>query len=196
MSDMSDHAESQGQKDLPDIIDVVMEMGRAPAEAQAPSPLPAVVNPYLPAHLDALADRARDYVEAASSANTRRAYASDWKQFASWCRRQGVEMFPPDPQVIGLYITACASGKATGDNKPNSVSTIERRLSSLTWNFAQRGQSLDRKDRHIATVMAGIRNKHAAPPMQKEAVLREDLIAMLETLDRGSLRGLRDRAML
>ncbi len=184
--------------ELPDIIDLVMEMGRAPGElsAEAPSPLPAVANPRLPAHLDALADRARDYVEAASSANTRRAYASDWKHFASWCRRQGVEMFPPDPQVVGLYITACASGTVTGDKKPNTVSTIERRLSSLTWNFAQRGQPLVRKDRHIATVMAGIRNKHAAPPRQKEAVLPEDLIAMLETLDRGTLRGLRDRAML
>jgi integrase len=31
---------------------------------------------------------------------------------------------------------------------------------------------------------------------QKEALLPEDLIAMLETLDRGTLRGLRDRAML
>lgn len=184
--------------ELPDIVDLVMEMGRAPEEppAKAPSPLPAVANPRLPAHLDALAGRARDYVEAASSANTRRAYASDWKQFAGWCRRQGVEMFPPDPQVVGLYITACASGKATGDKKPNSVSTIERRLSSLTWNYAQRGQPLDRKDRHIATVMAGIRNKHAAPPRQKEAVLPEDLIAMLETLNRGTLRGLRDRALL
>ncbi|PSM16340.1 site-specific integrase [Nitratireductor sp. StC3] len=184
--------------DLPDIIDLVMEMSRAPEElsAEAPSPLPAVANPRLPAHLDALADRARDYVEAASSTNTRRAYASDWKHFASWCRRQGVEMFPPDPQTVGLYITACASGKATGDRKPYSVSTIERRLSSLTWNYTQRGQPLDRKDRHIATVMAGIRNKHAAPPRQKEAILPEDLIAMLETLDRGSLRGLRDRAML
>ncbi len=186
-------------EDLPDIIDLVLEMGRVPGEppAEAPSPpLPAVSAPRLPTHLDELAGRARDYVEAASSSNTRRAYQSDWKHFSSWCRRQGVEMFPPDPEVVGLYITACASGKATGDKKPNSVSTIERRLSSLTWNYAQRGQPLDRKDRHIATVMAGIRNKHAAPPRQKEAVLPEDLIAMLETLDRGTLRGLRDRAML
>ncbi len=69
-------------------------------------------------------------------------------------------------------------------------------MSSLAWNYAQRGQPLDRQDRHIASVMAGIRNTHAAPPRQKEAVLPEDLIAMLETLDRGALRGLRDRAML
>jgi len=188
---------SPDEDDLPDIVDMVMEMGRPEEEPASPSPpLPAAANPQLPAHLEALAGRARDYVEAASSANTRRAYASDWKHFASWCRRQGVEMFPPDPQVIGLYITAQAAGKATGDKKPSSVSTIERRLSSLAWNYTQRGQPLDRKDRHIATVMAGIRNRHAAPPRQKEAVLPEDLIAMLETLDRGTLRGLRDRAML
>lgn len=105
---------------------------------------------------------ARAYAEAASSANTRRAYASDWRHFFStWCLRQGIEMLPPDPQVVGLYITACASGSAAGDKKANSVSTI--RLSSLTWNYAQRGQPLDRQDRHIATVIAGIRNTHAAP---------------------------------
>jgi integrase len=87
-------------------------------------------------------------------------------------------------------------GAAIATRKPSSVSTIERRLSALTWNYAQRGAVLDRKDRHIATVMAGIRNTHGRPPVQKEAVLPEDIIAMLETLDRGSLRGLRDRAML
>jgi len=162
----------------------------------------------LPASLEALADRARGYVEAASSVNTRRAYASDWKHFSAWCRRQSLSPLPPDPQIVGLYVAACASGSAVasvpgagigataGAGKPNSVSTIERRLSSLCWNFSQRGQPLDRRDRHIATVMAGIRNTHAKPPVQKEAVMPQDLIAMLETLDKASLRGLRDRAML
>ncbi|MER8911800.1 site-specific integrase [Mesorhizobium sp. M0854] len=185
---------ASGEDDMPDIIDIVMQMGDA--DLASSPPLPAIANPSLPAQLEALAGRARDYIEAASSANTRRAYAADWKHFSSWCRRQGIEMFPADPEVVGLYIAACASGTATGDKKPNTVSTIERRLSSLSWNFAQRGQPLDRKDRHIATVMAGVRNTHASPPRQKEAILPEDLIAMLETLDRGTLRGLRDRAML
>lgn len=150
----------------------------------------------LPAHLEPLANRARGYADAANSANTRRAYASDWKHFSAWCWRQGLEVLPPSPQTVGLYITACASGTATADCHPNSVSTIERRLSALTWNYTQRGTPLDRSDRHIATVLAGIRNTHGSPPRQKEAVLPEDVIAMLETLDRGTLRGLRDRAML
>lgn len=53
-------------EDLPDIVDVVMEMGRGapeqPAgEAQVPSPpLPVAPSSWLPVHLDALAGRARD----------------------------------------------------------------------------------------------------------------------------------------
>src|SRR5687768_7266538 len=87
--------------------------------APSPAPLPAVVaaaptSAGLPAHLEQLADRARDYVAAASSANTRRAYASDWKHFGVWCRRQNLSPLPPDPQIVGLYVTACASGAAAG----------------------------------------------------------------------------------
>lgn len=197
---------------LADIVAVVAAMGDeisakpspTPFDADRP-PLPSPVDTgstellsasQLSGHLSALAERARDYVAAASSANTRRAYASDWKHFSSWCRRQGLALLPPQPETVGLYVAACASGAVTGDKKPNSVATIERRLSSLTWNYAQRGLTLDRKDRAIATVMAGIRNRHAAPPRQKEAILPQDLIAMLETLNRAGLRGLRDRAML
>jgi integrase len=174
---------SQSERDSPLLRSGVIEAGAQSASA-------------LPAHLEDLADRARNYVEAASSANTRRAYGSDWKHFAAWCRRQNLPALPPDPQVVGLYITAQASGAATANRKPSSVATIERRLSALTWNYAQCGQPLDRRDRHIATVLAGIRNTHGRPPVQKEAVLPQDVIAMLETLDRGTLRGLRDRAML
>ena len=176
---------------------VALSSGETSAEASGalPSPLP-VESRSVSAHHERLSDRARDYVEAASSANTRRAYAADWRHFSSWCRRQGLEALQPDPQHVGLYITACAAGVATADRKPSSVSTIERRLSALTWAYAQRGTPLDRKDRHIAAVLVGIRNTHAAPPRQKEAVLPEDVIAMLETLERGTLRGLRDRAIL
>lgn len=100
--------------------------------------------PPLPGHLEDLADRARAYLEAASSPNTRRAYASDWKHFAAWCRRQDVSPLPPDLRVVGLYIAACASGTAERGMKANSVSTIERRLSAIGWNCAQRGAPLDR----------------------------------------------------
>jgi integrase len=150
----------------------------------------------LPGRLENLADRARAYAKASSAANTNRAYGADWRHYLAWARRQNLAALPPDPQIIGLYIAAQASGAADSGGRASAVSTIERRLSALAWNFAQRGLPMDRKDRHIAAVLAGVRRTHARPPIQKEAVLPEDLIAMLATLEFGDLRGLRDRAIL
>ncbi|MDE3026909.1 MAG: tyrosine-type recombinase/integrase, partial [Paracoccaceae bacterium] len=143
--------------------------------------------------LDRLVDTARDYARAAASDNTLKAYAKDWGQFTRWCRMRGADPQPPSPELIGLYIAdlAAPQGKAPA----LSVSSIERRLSGLGWGYAQRGQPLDRQNRHITSVLAGIRRKHARPPVQKEAILPEDIRAMLATLG-FDLRGLRDRALL
>ncbi len=177
--------------DLPDVVDIVMEIGAsAPQATVASRPTPRV-----PARLEALVETATAYANAASSENTRDAYAKDWRHFIAWCRREGFEPMPPSSQVIGLYIGACASGDPKRGVPPLSVATIERRLSGLAWNFTQRGVPMDRSDRHIATVLAGIRRRHATPPRQKEAVLGDDIKAMVNTLGH-DLRGLRDRAIL
>lgn len=154
---------------------------------------------YQPAHvagsgsLDRLVDTARDYARAAASDNTLKAYAKDWAHFGRWCRMKGTEPLPHSHELVGLYLADLASG--SGPSPALSVSTIDRRLSGLAWNYAQRGFTLDRKNRHIATVLAGIKRKHARPPVQKEAILAEDILAMVATLPY-DLRGLRDRAIL
>ena len=145
----------------------------------APAPRPASA----PAAFEKLVETAKDYARGAKATNTNRAYAADWRHYTSWCRRQGVPPLPPEPQLIGLYLAACASLPPPGSRKAAAtVRTIERRLSGLAWHCAQRGQPLDRSDRHIAEVLAGIRRKHGRPPVQKDAVLAEDLVAMLGTL--------------
>ncbi|MCA0401849.1 MAG: tyrosine-type recombinase/integrase [Proteobacteria bacterium] len=139
-----------------------------------------------------LAQTARDYAAARSSDNTRKAYASDWAQFARWCRRKGFDSHDPRPEIVGLFLAASASG----DGMPKAaVSTIERRLAAITTTYASAGTPLPRQDRHIADVMAGIRRQHARPPRQKEALLAEDILAMIATLPQ-NLRGYRDRAIL
>lgn len=153
----------------------------------------------LPSHvagsgtLNRLVDTARDYARQATAENTNAAYKADWAHFSRWCRMRGAETVPPIPEMIGLYIADCAA--PASDSPALSVSTIERRLSGLAWHYQQRGFSLDRKNRHVATVLAGIRRKHARPPVQKEAILPEDILAMVATLPY-DLRGLRDRAIL
>jgi integrase len=146
-----------------------------------------------PAGFEKLAETARDYARSAKAQNTHRAYAADWSHYTLWCVRHGTDPLPPQPQKIGLYLAACASG--SGARAAMSVGSIERRLSGLAWNFVQRGFVLDRGDRHIGEVLAGIRRKHALPPLTKDAILTDDLLAMLGTLGH-DLRGLRDRAIL
>jgi integrase len=159
----------------------------------------------LPA-FEKLVETAKDYARGAKAANTNRAYAADWRQYLSWCGWHAVPPLPPEPQTIGLYLAACASNAWPGrgqdhridpisKKEPPAAGTIERRLSGLLWNFNQRGFTLDRSDRHITEVLAGIRRKHARPPRAKDAILGDDLIGMLGTVGR-DLRGLRDRAIL
>ena len=106
---------------------------------------------------------------------------------------KGINPLPPSPEMIGLYLADLAA--PTGNTPALSVSTIDRRLSGLAWNYTQRGFALDRKDRHIASVLSGIKRKHARPPVQKDAIMPDDILAMVATLP-FNLRGLRDRAIL
>ena len=167
------------------------ERGERGSGGGDPIALPAHVAGY--GTLDRLVDAARGYARAATAESTARAYAADWKHFARWCRLKGTEPLPPSPEMIGLYLADLAA--PSGKSPALSVATIERRLSGLAWNAAQRGFALDRQDRHVATVLAGIRRRHARPPARKEALLPDEILAMAGTLPL-DLRGLRDRAIL
>ncbi|MGC5844204.1 integrase [Mesorhizobium abyssinicae] len=171
--------------EIPPAIDDNAVVEPAPQLGQASGP---------PGRLEAL-ETGTNNVKTASSRNTLDAYAKDWRHFTSWCLRQGFEPLPPDPKIIGRYIDACAADDPKHGVPALSVSTIERRLSGLAWSFTQRGFAIDRADRHVSSVLAGIRGRHPKPLRQKEAVLGEDIKEMVNTLGH-DLRGLRDRAIL
>jgi integrase len=152
---------------------------------------PGLSAPCLSGRLAALAETAKAYARAAQADNTQRAYAADWRHFASWLRRQGLPETPPDPEAVGLYLASQVERRGA----ELSVATLERRLSGIAWRYRQLGQPLEIRDRHISTVLAGIRRRHGRPPSQKAAIFADELLAMLATLDM-DLRGLRDRAIL
>ena len=84
---------------LPVLVPALGPFGIATAGQEEPTP-----------SVRRLAAAARAYAAAKDSANTARAYASDWKLFCRWCRRQGFNSDAPDPQVVGLYLAALAAG--------------------------------------------------------------------------------------
>jgi integrase len=166
----------------------------AALETQAPGASPPALlrsAGRLSGRLAALAETAKAYARSAQADNTQRAYAADWKMFASWLRRQGLPETPPDPEAVGLYLASQVERRGA----ELSVATLERRLSGIAWRYRQLGEPLEIRDRHIATVLAGIRRRHGRPPSQKAAIFADELLAMLATLEM-DLRGLRDRAIL
>ena len=59
----------------------------------------------------ALADalsRAQDLLRQSLAENTRRAYASDWRDFSSWCQAHHRLDLPALPETIAIYLTTLA----------------------------------------------------------------------------------------
>ena len=97
-------------------------------------PCPSRLDP----RLARLSETAKNYARAARAENTARAYDSDWRQFASWLRRNGFDELPPEPQTVGLYLAAQAEAGV-------SVATLERRLSGICWRYRQLGTAARRQ---------------------------------------------------
>jgi integrase len=146
----------------------------------------------LPA-LVTLADQAEEYACASQATNTRRAYESDLRSFATFCDAHGVDTLPATPQIAALYFANLAStGKA--------VSTIRRHAVSIAQAHKLAGLVNPVADPHVRKILQGIARTNGTASHQKSPLLIEHLRAVLKTLDTGgitpTLMGLRDRAIL
>ena len=135
-----------------------------------------------------LVESARRYADNSRAANTLRAYRSDWKQFAAWCDAQGLRAMLAAPETVTAYITALA-------DQDLAAGTIGRRLIAIGQAHAAQGLQFDSRHPLIAATMKGIRRTLGSAQAPKEALLTEDVRAMVLALPEGPL-GLRDRALL
>ena len=94
-------------------------------------------------------DTARTYAGAARAENTQKAYASDWRDFNSWCLDHGLEPLPAEPQTLSLFLTDRAATL-----KP---STLQRRLTAISQAHQRAGHRLDTRHPAVREVWAGIR---------------------------------------
>ena len=136
-----------------------------------------------------LTRRARSFIEAAKSENTRRAYRSDWRHFEGWCRGRDLAALPAAPETVTLYMTDLAA-----DHKP---ATLQRKLTSITKAHQAAGLPSPATMQHavVSETMKGIRRTFGTAQPGKEPLLTADILAMLNCLDAG-LIGVRDRALL
>ncbi len=131
--------------------------------------------------------RTRAYIDAATAANTRRAYRSDWEHFTRWCATHGVPTLPASPETVALYLAALA--------QVSKVSTVQRRLTAIAKAHRAAGYETPTKSEAVHLTMRGIRRTHGVAPNQKAPAVLADLRAMLAVLP-NNLIGTRDRALL
>jgi hypothetical protein len=146
----------------------------------------ALATPAQP--LAQLVERAQAYTVDARASSTRKAYLTDFASFEAWCTRQSLPSSPATPAAVAVYLAALADAG-------RKASTIERALAGIAWAQRARGFEWQKAHPAISAVMTGIQRTHGTAPSQKAPVVDQELAALVATLD-GSLRGLRDRALL
>lgn len=138
------------------------------------------------ARLDDLGSQARDFLHAARSANTHRAYRSDWQHFADWCTDNGLDALPAAGSTLALYLTDHARAL-----KP---STLQRRLVAIKQAHRAAGTLSPTEDAGVTSVWRGIRRTVGTAQIGKAALLTEDIRAMVAMLPE-TVAGTRDRAL-
>lgn len=137
-----------------------------------------------------LASRVDFYAEAASSEATRRAYASDMRQFQDWCATQGdFQALPANPAAVACYLTHLAD---TG----RKTSTIERALISIRKAHEVGNYEDPTAARAVKDVIKGIRRTLGAAQKKAAPLVVEPLKEIIASLDLEKPKDLRDRALL
>ena len=80
--------------------------------------------------------------------NTLRAYKSDFIDFRIFCARHGFSSLPSEPKIVSLYLTHLS--------KNSKISTLRRRLVSISMVHKLKGHYLDTKHPIIVENLMGI----------------------------------------
>jgi len=129
-----------------------------------------------------------DYMAEAASAATRRAYLSDWRDFAEWADGHGRTTDPADPQTVADYLTDLA-------NRGYRASTISRRVSAISKVHDALGHPSPTRTPGVRQTLRGIRRTLGTAPSRKAEISSDDLRAYFAGLGDG-LKPCRDRALL
>jgi site-specific recombinase XerD len=132
-------------------------------------------------------DQARKYASQAKSANTRRAYQSDWIHFTAWCTAHGMAALPAAPTTVALYLTTLAQEYKT--------STLQRRLTTIAQAHRAASYESPTQAAPVRAVWKGIRRTRGTAQNGKSPAVTADIRAMVTTLPNGLL-GIRDRVLL
>ena len=124
--------------------------------------------------------------------NTVRAYKSDFNDFGLFCAQNGFRSLPSEPKIISLYLTHLSS-------KEFKISTLKRRLVSISVIHNLKGHYLDTKHPSIIENIMGIKRRKGSKQKSKKPLLISNLKKIINVIDdkiKNEVKKLRDRSII
>ncbi len=123
--------------------------------------------------------------------NTLRAYKSDFKHFGAFCAKHSLSSLPTEPKIVSLYLTSLA--------KSAKISTLRRRLVSISMLHKLKGHYLDTKHPIIVENLMGIRRVNGSIQKGKKPLLINHLKEIINVIDHqkiDEIKKLRDKSII
>ena len=123
--------------------------------------------------------------------NTLRAYKSDFKDFGAFCYKHGLSSLPTEPKIVSLYLTHLS--------KNSKISTLRRRLVSISMVHKLKGHYLDTKNPIIVENLMGIRRVKGSIQKGKKPILINHLKLIINSINEqnsNEIKKLRDKALI
>lgn len=133
-------------------------------------------------------EKAQDYLCQSLAINTLRAYASDWRDFVSWCQANFRSPLPASPETVSLYLSSLADHA--------KVSTLTRRISAISQAHQAAGFDSPTQSPLVRQLMKGIRRAKGTAQEGKSPIKVEHLRTIMSDLDPARPLDVRDRALL
>ncbi|MFC8408591.1 site-specific integrase [Streptomyces griseoincarnatus] len=140
-------------------------------------------------------------IEESAAASTRRAYATDRELFAAWCAEEGRVPVPASGETMAEWVRHLTVTPRPRTGKPAGPSTIERAMSAVTSWHQEQGHPKPNM-RGARAVLNAYRDRlaeareEAAQARQATAALPAQIRAMLAGVDRTTLAGKRNAALV
>jgi len=125
------------------------------------------------------------------SANTLRAYESDYKDFSFFCAKNNFSCLPADPKILSLYLTHLSQS--------SKFSTLKRRIASISVIHKLKGHYIDTKHPIIRENLLGIKRIKGSNQKAKKPILINDLRKIIDVINKlkiKEIRQSRDKALI
>ena len=145
----------------------------------------------LTTELKTLHEATLNNLKSSKANNTLRAYKSDFRDFGAFCAKHGLSSLPSEPKIIALYLTHLS--------KNSKISTIRRRLVSISIVHKLKGHYIDIKHPIITENLLGIKRVKGSIQIGKKPLLISHLKSIINVINEQQneeIKKFRDRSII